>query len=68
MGMRMCAISAVESYCLHTHGRKPIDKALYSVHNIYMHVLVAIPRQDSMSAASANAVLSGYCNILVGYH
>ena len=29
----------------------------------YMYRLQYIPRLDSMSAASANAVLSGYCNI-----
>ena len=35
-----------------------------------MHVLyiyVAVPRQDSMSTAGTNAVLSGHCNRFVGY-
>ena len=32
----------------------------------YMYVYVAVPRQGSMSAASANAVLSGHCNRFVG--
>ena len=30
-------------------------------------IYVAVPRQDSMSAAGANAVLSGHCNRFVGY-
>ena len=30
-----------------------------------MYVSVAVPRQDSMSPARANAVLSGYCNRLL---
>ena len=34
---------------------------------VYMYIYVAVPRQDSMSAAGANAVLSGHCNRFVGY-
>ena len=33
----------------------------------YIHVYVAVPRQESMSPVRANAVLSGHCNIFVGY-
>ena len=40
--------------------------SVYNVHN-YMYVSVAVPRQDSMSPARANAVLSGHCNRFVGY-
>ena len=28
---------------------------------------VAVPRQDSMSPVRVNTVLSGHCNIFVGY-
>jgi hypothetical protein len=34
---------------------------------VCMYVYVAVPRQDSMSPVRANAVLSGHCNIFVGY-
>ena len=39
---------------------------MYIWSNKLMYVYVAVPRQGSMSAASANAVLSGHCNIFVG--
>ena len=32
-----------------------------------MQVSVAVPRQDSMIPARANAVLSGHCNRFAGY-
>ena len=35
--------------------------------NAYLHIIVTARRQDSMSAASANAVLSVRCNRFVGY-
>ena len=34
---------------------------------VCMYVYVAVTRQDSMSPVRANAVLSEYCNIFVGY-
>ena len=34
---------------------------------IGIKVYVAVPRQDSMSPVRVNAVLSGHCNIFVGY-
>ena len=37
------------------------------IHTVYMYIYVAVPRQDSMSAAGANAVLSGHCKRFVGY-
>ena len=39
----------------------------YPVHTCHLHIYVAVPRQDSMSAAGAHAVLSGHCNRFVGY-
>ena len=49
------------THCIHV--------LLHSLHTCItpLHIYVAAPRQDSMSAASANAVLSGCCNRFVGY-
>ena len=38
----------------------------YPVHTC--HLPIAVPRQDSMSAAGTHAVLSGHCNIHVHVH
>ena len=35
--------------------------------SLTLYIYVAVPRQDSMSPARTNAVLSGYCNRFVGY-
>ena len=51
----MCAICV----CV---GMKPVY-----LQYITLYIYVAAPRQDSMSAASVNAVLSGCCNRFVGY-
>ena len=42
------------------------DNVSAVIHMRYVYIYVAVPRQGSMSAASANAVLSGHCNIFVG--
>ena len=58
--------------CIHctTDHTRPFEVCIvmYAVrdYHTYMYVYVAVPRQGSMSAASANAVLSGHCNIFVG--
>ena len=44
-----------------------IMHAYVGITYVCMYVYVAVPRQDSMSPVRANAVLSGHCNIFVGY-
>ena len=41
-------------------------RSLVNSEDLY-EVCVAVARQDSMSSATVNAVLSGYCNRFVGY-
>ena len=57
-----------------SHQKHKITQALYSTGTAdyyrvrcYLYVSVAVPKQDSMSPARVNAVLSGHCNRFVGY-